>query len=298
MDLSQLEVFMAVAEEKSFSRAGTRLNRTQAAISQAVKKLEEDIGETLFDRSVKEGKLTDAGHVLFNYAVQLLNTRSEAQLALKELRSLSTGKLVIGANEHTVIYLLPLLLEFMRRFPQLKTEVKRCRASEIPTEIMRHSIELGLLTFQPQQPELQATPVSTDSVVLVVAPHHPLAKHQAISIRDLGLETFVAHNVVSPYRQKVVETFQRYRTPLNIVIELPSIEAIKRMIESGTCIGILPKLCVENEVQRGQLIAVAMKEMKLERRVRIVHRRDAALSHAAQAFLKIARAGQSPGSSQ
>lgn len=295
VDIGQLEVFLAVAEEKSFSRAGLRMQRTQAAISQTIKKLEDEIGETLFDRSVKEGKLTDAGQVLFAYALQILNTRTEAQFALKELRNLGRGKLILGANEHTVTYLLPLLDEFMKRFPQIKIEVKRCQASLIPTEILRHNVEIGVLTFQPKQPELQTLAVATDSVALVVSPKHSLAKRTAVSIRDLGLESFVAHNVVSPYRQKVLETFQRFRTPLNITVELPSIEAIKRMVESGNCIGILPRLCVETEALRGQLVAIPIKEMRLERKLRLAYRRDASLSHAGQAFLKVAKAAHISG---
>src|SRR5512146_940489 len=125
MDLFQIETFLAVAREGSFSRAAKKLFRTQPAISQTVRKLEEEVGEPLFDRSSREGILTDAGQVLRAYAERLLNLRNDAQDALVELRSLHQGKLVIAANEFTALYLLPVLANFRRLHPMIKITVQR-----------------------------------------------------------------------------------------------------------------------------------------------------------------------------
>src|SRR5438552_7598211 len=114
MDISQLEVFLAVARERGFSRAADKLFRTQSAVSQSVRKLELEIGEPLFDRSSRDGLLTDAGRVLQEYAERLLNLRENAREALGELRELQKGKLVVGANEFTALYLLRVLAEFRR----------------------------------------------------------------------------------------------------------------------------------------------------------------------------------------
>lgn len=295
MEISQLEMFLAVVEEKSFSRAGQRVFRTQAAVSQAIRKLEMELGEVLFDRTTKDGRLTDAGKVLEGYARSILNLKQEAHKALEDLRSLHKGKLLIGANEYTVMYLLPLVALFKRYYPHIKVEVKRCKASNIPNELLGYNIDIGVLTFKPKQTELQSVSVATDSLVLVVAPNHPLATRKEVSVSELGLESFVAHDVVSPYRRKVIETFQQYKTPLNIVLELPSIEAIKRFVEMQHGIGILPRLSVEAELHRGQLVAVPIQEIKLERKIRLTYRRKAQLSHAARAFLQIARSEPSGG---
>ena len=112
MDISQLEVFLAVAREGGFSRAADKLYRTQSAVSQAIRKLEHEIGEPLFDRSSRDGLLTDAGRVLQEYAERLINLRENAREALGELRELQKGKLVVGANEFTALYLLRVLPEF------------------------------------------------------------------------------------------------------------------------------------------------------------------------------------------
>src|ERR1700752_5525850 len=120
MDINQLEVFLGVAQEKSFSRAAKALNRTQPAVSQAIRRLEAELGEPLFDRSSKDGTLTAAGRVLLDFGEQILNLRQGAHRAIKELKDLHQGKLALSANEYTVMYLLPLLTVFRARHPHIK----------------------------------------------------------------------------------------------------------------------------------------------------------------------------------
>src|SRR5262249_7523634 len=138
MDLFQLETFMTVAREGSFSRAAEKLFRTQPAISQAIRKLESEVGEPLFDRSSRDGRLTDAGRLLQDYAQKLLNLRSEARAALKELRELHKGKLAIAANEFTCLYLLEPLNEFRHLYPMVKVAVQRSLASRISDYVLKH----------------------------------------------------------------------------------------------------------------------------------------------------------------
>ena len=148
MELFQLETFLAVAEEKSFSRAATRMHRTQSAVSQTISKLEDELGERLFDRSSRDGSLTDAGQVLQTYAKELLNVRGEAQEALKELRMLHQGKLVIAANEFTARYLLPVLHSFHRMHPMIRIQVMRTLAREVPAQVLNHDVEFGVVSFR------------------------------------------------------------------------------------------------------------------------------------------------------
>src|SRR4051812_25619454 len=136
-----METFLAVAEERSFSRAAARLHRTQPAVSQAIAKLESELGEMLLERSSRDGTLTDAGEVLKEYAQKLLNLRSEAAGALQELRELHRGRLNVAANEYTCLYLLPLLDEFRRGNPRIKVAVQRALASRIPDEVLMHAVE-------------------------------------------------------------------------------------------------------------------------------------------------------------
>lgn len=298
MDMNQLEVLIAVAQEKSFSRAAERLHRTQPAISQAIRRLETEIGEPLFDRSSKDGTMTAAGRLLLAHAQQMLNLRQSAHAAIKELKGLHSGKLSLSANEYTVMYLLPVLPVFRARHPHIKVEVKRSLASRVSSEVLARETEIGIVSFKPNDTAIASVGVLTDELALIVPPNHPLAARKVVSVRELGAESFIAHNVPSPYREKVVRTFEKYRTPLNISLEMPTLEAIKRFVEGGMGVALVPRLAAQAEITRGQVAALTVREMKLERRLYLVCRKSATLSHAARAFLRVARELQKTGSAE
>lgn len=289
MDIHELEVLRVVAEEKSFSRAARILRRTQPAVSQAIKRLEEEVGETLFDRSSKDGTLTPSGEVLLDYANRMLNLRERARTAIRDLRELQNGKVTLSANEHTVFYLLRVIPEFRKRHPLVKVDVRRGVASRIPKEIMAREVELGVISFRPKDRSVRAVAVSTDELVLIVPPGHRLAGRKNVSIKDLGDESFIAHNAPSPYREEVIKRFERHRTKLNIGVEMPSLEAIKKLVGLGGGVALVPKLTAQSEIDEGRLRGVAVREMKLERKLHIVYRRNGVLSHAAEEFLRLAR---------
>jgi DNA-binding transcriptional LysR family regulator len=289
MELNQLETFLAVAEEKSFSRAAIRLHRTQPAVSQVIRKLEAAVGETLFDRAARDGSLTAAGGLLRDYALRLLALRREASSALDELKSLERGRLQLAANEYTCMYLLPAIDQFRREFPQVSVTVHRMLASNIPDELMLRTFELGVISFRPDPAQCRTIAVYGDSLAFIVSPNHPLAGKSRVAINDLGQELFVAHNVTSPLRRKVIEAFQRYRTPLNMAIELPTIEAIKRFVAMGNGVALVPHLTVARELEIGELVRIPVDELDVKRILRLVHRRNATLSYAARAFLRTIR---------
>lgn len=281
---------MAVADERSFSRAAKRLHRTQPAVSQVIRKLEEDVEEVLFDRAGREAMLTTAGEVLRTYAERLLNLRGEAATALSEFRSLQRGHLNLAANEYTSLYLLPVLDAFRRLSPQIKVTVQRSLASRMTEELMQHAVEFGIVSYRPDDPQIRSIMVYRDDLVFVLHPRHPLALAKEVSIHQLGAENFIAHNIPSPLRRKVVQAFRRHRTPLNMAVELPSLEAIKRFVAMENGVALLPSLTAHAEIKRGELVQVHVPELVMEHRLRLVHRRHATLSHAALAFLKVVEA--------
>jgi DNA-binding transcriptional LysR family regulator len=288
IELNQLETFLAVAELKSFSRAAERLHRTQPAISQVVRKLEDEIGEVLFDRALRDGSLTAAGELLRGYAVRLLALRQETSVALDELRSLGRGRLMLAANEYTCLYLLPVLDRFRRLHPQIGITVQRAFASRIPSELLARSAEIGMLSFLPDAETFHTISVYRDRMVVVVKPGHPLTRRKRVGIADLGTQSFVAHNVNSPLRQRVTQSFEQNRTPLNIGVELPSMEAVKRFVAQGNGVAIVPGLTVARELESGELVGVRVPELHIERELRLVLRRKAVLSYVGAAFLKVA----------
>ena len=290
MELHQLETFLAVAEERSFSRAAVRLHRTQPAVSQVIRKLEAAVGETLFNRAARDGSLTAAGVLLRDYALRLLALRREASSALDELKSLERGRLQLAANEYTCMYLLPAIDQFRREFPHITVAVHRMLASRIPEELNLRTFELGMISFRPDPVQFRSIAVYADSLAFIVSPGHPLAGARHVSISQLGDEVFIAHNVASPLRRRVIEAFQKYRTPLNMGIELPTIEAIKRFVAMGNGVALVPHLTVARELETGDLVRVPVDELEFKRILRLVYRRQTTLSSAARAFLRTVKA--------
>jgi len=289
MELYPLHVFLTIATEKSFSRAAERLLRTQPAISLALQRLELELGEKLIDRSAKDLVLTDAGQTVLEYARRFENLRQELENSLAELRDNSAGRLAIGANESTTLYLLGHIARYRRLYPKVKVQVRRSLSSKIPAELIDGNLELGVISYDPGDARLVSTALYTDSLVFVVSPKHPFAKRKTTSIADLGGETFIAHNVVSPYRDVVLREFQRHKVPLNMEVEMPTVETIRRMVEDNQGVAFLPRMCVENDLAQRKLCEVRVKELHVERKIRLVYPSRRALCHAARAFLEVVK---------
>jgi DNA-binding transcriptional LysR family regulator len=187
------------------------------------------------------------------------------------------------------MYLLQAMDRFRREFPHVSVAVHRMLASRIPEELNLRTFELGMISFRPDPARFRSIAVYADSLAFIVSPTHPLAGAERVSINDLGKENFIAHNVTSPLRLKVIEAFQKYRTPLNMGIELPTIEAIKRFVAMGNGVALVPHLTVARELETGDLVRVTVDELELKRVLRLVYRRQASLSYAAKAFLRTVR---------
>ena len=287
MDLYALQVFQTVVAERSFSRAAEKLFRTQPAVSLAVQRLETDVGEKLLDRSQKELRLTDAGRTVLEHARRFDNVRRGLEDALAELRDKSAGRLSIGANESSILYLLPHLERFRRQFPKIKVQVRRSQSSRIPVELLEGDLELGVASYDPGDDRLVTKVIYTDALAFIVSPKHPLARRRSVTIAELGEETFIAHNVLSPYREVVLREFRRHKVPLRMDVEMPTLETIRRLVASGEGVAFLPRMCVRQDVESGAVREVTVKELHVERKVRLLYAKARTLSHAARAFLEL-----------
>jgi len=287
MTLEDLRVFSTVAAERSFSKAAKKLRRTQPAVSQAIRRLEKSTGERLIDRSSRDGTLTDAGEMLLDYAGRMLRLVHEATGAVAELRDVKAGRVLIAANEGAVYAVLPLIEAFHRSHPNVLVEVRRVAARLVPQEVLLRSADLGVLTFNPAERELVSIPLGTDELVLLVPPGHPLAGRKQVSMEEMGRQTVIAHNDPSPAREQVLRMYEQRHAPLNIRVSLPSLDAIKRAVEMGLGVALLPRRCAHGEIARGQLVEVHVPDLRSPRELRLVHRRAGDLSHATKAFLRV-----------
>ena len=246
MELYALQVFATVVTERSFSRAAEKLFRTQPAVSLAVQRLESELGEKLIDRDMRGAKelvLTDAGRTVFEYA-----RRSQPRARSWTTRSPSCaivgGSPAIGANESSTLYLLPHIERYRRQYPKIKVQIRRSQSSKIPAELIEGDLELGVASYDPGDDRLATKVIYTDALAFIVSPQHRLAKRRSVSITELGKETFIAHNVLSPYRDVVLREFRRHKVPLNMDVEMPTLETIRRLVQDGEGVAFLPRMCV------------------------------------------------------
>jgi DNA-binding transcriptional LysR family regulator len=289
--IHELQVFRTVVHEGSFSRAAEKLFRTQPAISLAVQRLEAELGEKLLDRSGRELQLTDTGRIVLEYAERFHNLRGRLDAALAELRDKTAGTLAIGANESTGLYLLRHIERFRARYPGVRVQIRRFLSSRIPDALLEGELEMGVVSYDPEDERLASLTLSTDTLVFIVSPRHRFVGRDEIEIAELGDESFIAHNVGSPYRELVLRTFRRNRVPLKIAVELPAIEAIRKLVQADQGVAFLPRMCVEQELESGSLHAVLVREINVERKIRLLHVAKRPLGYASRSFLELVGTG-------
>lgn len=289
MDLAELQVFLTVASERSFSKAATRLHRTQPAISQAIRRLEDHLGERLFDRAAKDGKLTEAGRVLLDYAQRLMRLAEEADSAVRELRDLQRGRVLVGANEAAVHVVLPVVDRFRAAYPQVQVDIRRVPSRQIGVEVLQRSLDVGILSFPPAEKGLASIVIGDDELVMLTSPTHALASRSQVTMAEFGRQHVIAHNEASPARDRVLRLFEQRHEQLNITLALPSLDGIKRAVEMGLGVALLPRRCAMAEISSGRLAAVPVAQVRLPRHLRLVYPEHAQLSHAALAFIDVAR---------
>jgi len=288
MEFSQLEFFVAVVQEGSFSKAAERVFRTQPAVSIAIRRLEEEIGAPLFERSQKTPALTEVGELVYDHAKRILSLRDQTVDVVSELKSLQRGRVRIGANESTSLYLLPhLILDYRALHPNVMVEIFRHSSDRLPREVLDRNVDFALLAFEPVDADLESFTVLQDELVLIMHPEHKKAKLPSVKVEDLGNEPFLAHNVKTGSRYKVMETFAQHHTPLNITLELATIETIKRFVQLKIGLAFVPRMCVAEELERGSLTSVPVEDLTYVRTLWVTHRRGMTFSHAAHAFLTI-----------
>lgn len=288
MDFPELEVLISLAQEGSFSRAAEVLNRSQPAVSQAIRRLEDELDTPLLDRSSRKVTLTAAGALLLDYAQRMTRLRQDAFHTLENLRHFKRGVLRLAANESVSHYVLPPLLRaFRRAYQAIKIEVLQFPSSEIPALLMDQDVDFGFLSFCPVHKDLTTRLLFRDDLALALFPSHPLASHRIVELELLGRESFVAHLAQTPTRTHLVDLFARERVPLRIVMELSSLETIKDFVKAGEGIALIPRMSMQKELERGELVSPPVRGLNIGRDVRLVHRASRSHSIAGKAFLDL-----------
>jgi Transcriptional regulator len=294
MEFQQLEMFAAVVEEGSISRAATRVCRTAAAVSIALKKLEEEMVTPLFERGDRNNhQLTTSGRSLYEHARRILDLRREAETAVK--RSSHDMTLRIGTHESTSLYLLPsLMVRLSEKDPTIKTEIICGNADKLLLALANRAIELALIGDAPTDPELDTYLLRREELVVIAKPNHRLAGRQQISVKDLRDEYLIVQGTRSLLRERIVQALRASKIPFNFGVENVGIEAIKRMVINGLGVGFVPTMCVSDEVMNGKLVALKVADLRTDWNISMVWRKDHSLSRIAREFIDIIKPSRDP----
>jgi len=288
MDLLQLEHFLAVVEEGSFTRAAERVRRTQPAVSQSIKKLEDELGTPLFARDVHDVSLTEAGKVLADHARRMVRARDEAMRDLGALKTLQGGTVDIAAHESAAVYLLPApLRHYLHAHPEVKVGIYRTALGDIPRQVLDREVQVGFVKDEPAFRELQWAEVHTDEMVVIAPPDHRLAQRRLVRIGDLGHERIVVRHGCSTTEGKIRRIFAQHGTPWRVAAELWSFDNVKSFVRAGVGIAIVPRITVAEEIGAGQLAQLPVPDLAIPRRTLMVFRDDSYLSQAARELIKV-----------
>ena len=288
MDLGQLQAFVQVAAHRSFSRAADALDLTQPSVTARIRALERDLQETLFERNGRGVRLTEVGDSFLPHAQRVLKALQDGRDAVQSLQQLQMGTLRLGAAPTISTYVLPELLQaFHARYPGLEVSVRTEYSERIVQLVLADEVQVGLERTI-SHPEVVTVPLFQDEVVLVTSPRHPFVERGVTTIEEVGRQRLIMFNRGSSYYMLVHNALREAGVLVSPTMELDNMEATKKMVEEGLGIAILPKVAVEQEVQRQELRQVQVQGMTMPRReIAVIYRRVRPLSRAAQAFIEL-----------
>jgi len=289
MEFQQLEMFAAVVEEQSVTRAAERVCRTAPAVTMALRKLEEEMGAPLFDRSERHNhRLTEAGKVLYSHASRILEMRKAATESVKELIPGGHGTLRLGTHESVSLYFLPSLLRaFDEEHAGVKTEIVCGTSKHLLADLDKRTIELALIADAPDISDLERHEIMQDELVIITNPKHKLVGARQICVRDLAGELLLVQGTKSLLRERIIQALKATGTPFSLGVENVAIESIKRMVAAGAGIGFVPMMCVREEVNAKEVVALKVQDVPSKWILSLVWRKEHSLSLAARRFIAV-----------
>ena len=288
MDLLQLEHFLAVVDEGSFTRAAERVFRTQPAVSTSIKKLEEEIGCPLFVRDTMDLSLTCEGKALVESARRMLKLRDDTLGEIRKIRNLSSGSLSIAAHESAAVYLLPKTLrEYFKSYPDIRVGIQRRRLEDIPGSVLDREVDIGFVKERPVAHGLSSVLVHMDTMVLIASPRHPLARRKPVTMADLSGEPFILHHHCATTERMILRMFETQNIRCNIAAELWSFENIKEFVMNDVGLAIIPGICAMHELRAGTLARLQLHDWNLERETFMIFRNQGYLSESSRQFIRM-----------
>jgi len=290
MLLEHLRFFNAVAEHGSFTRAAEKLLLTQPAVSWQVHNLEEELGQKLFERQGKKVQLTEAGEILFSQSRKIFQQLREVEGILNDLKSLETGRLSLGTVDVISIYVLPMIFhEFHQSYPGVEISIEVDNSFTICAAVAEGDLDLGFVTLPVENKNLISMPIYTDIMWVIANSRHPLAGRESVTLEDLCRTNLIVYKRGSVTRRIIEEVFESYGLELAPAMEIDRPEAMKKLVEVGLGVSIIPEMSIKRELEEGTLVILQMGDVQFERRLGLVYRKGQFFSPSVSAFLEILR---------
>ena len=297
----RLRAFLAVSEANGFSSAARQLSQSQSSLSQAVASLERELGQALFIRAGRAIQLTEAGRILRIHAERALAELSQAVDALAGLSDLTRGRLLLGTSDTLASYLLPTVFAaFRARYPGIELRLDNRPSPLVAARVAQREVDLGVVSL-PLPSSLSLAGRAPSAVlrfetlrpqreVVICPPDHAYGKRRSISFVELAREPLVLLDQTTASRGWIDERFRELGARPQVAMEMSSVEVIKRLVELGFGLSIVPRLSAERELEQGSLRAVRLPKPWAERNVGLITPLHGSLSHAARAFIQVLRA--------
>ncbi|MFZ5816490.1 MAG: LysR substrate-binding domain-containing protein, partial [Bacillota bacterium] len=289
MELHHLRYFVSVARHGNFTRAAEENHVAQPSLSQQIRRLEEELGAPLFDRSVSPVRLTDAGEALLPHAEAILQQTAAARAAVEERLGLRSGRLLLGTLPQTGSRLLPVAVAaFRERYPGVAV-VLREESTERLTELaLAGETDLTLTTLPVGHPELATEPLLTEEILLALPPSHPLAGSPSLPLTAVAEEPFLIMKPGYAFRDQCLAACRAAGFEPRVAFESTQIDTIQAMVSAGLGVTLVPRMAAE-QARRPAPAFIRLEGPPLTRTLALAWRRDRYLSRAATAFLEVAR---------
>jgi DNA-binding transcriptional LysR family regulator len=288
MDVRQLDMFRAVAEEGSFTRAAERLHVSQSAISRQIKLLEEELGGVLLHRGAKRVTLAPPGELLLRLAHRIHRDMQDVVGQISETHELRRGTLTLAGGMTVCMHILPRLLRKYRSlYPRIDLKVVSASAASILRLLRAHEVDIALLTLPIVAPDLEVVPVLKEEMVVVTAPGHPLSKARWVDPQALGRSPLILYEAGSNSRRVQDQLFEEERLSVNVAMETENVEIIKAMVGAGLGITLIPYASIAKDVRGGRFAFARLRGRRLYRETGWVYLKSDYVPRAVSEMLRL-----------
>lgn len=286
MDIKQLQYFIAVSEHMNFSKAAERLHISQPSLSNAIKKLEHEIGSPLLDRNTRNLQLTEAGEVLFERAKVIVKNMEVLKIEMDEVVVHGTSEITIGVMESIKHWLPKVIANYKKDYPQMIIHLVDILGSKrVKKSLKSYKTHLIITNQLMDDPELVVETLYEERLVAVLPLHHPLAKKETLTISDISEEPFIISTEGFQTRRDILNTFEQAGKNIDIQFEIERFETAVSLVRENLGVTILP----ENYLQGPTAKTIVKKEIEganLCRNVYLVYLKNRHLPLAVRQLLK------------